>query len=37
LLSGVSFDEPILSVQDFIEKVKNRKGKLFHIGLYDGA
>lgn len=37
LLSGVSFDEPILSVQDFIEKVKNRKGKVFHIGLYVGA
>lgn len=37
LLSGVSFEEPILSVQDFIEKVKNRKGKVFHIGLYVGA
>lgn len=28
-LAGLCFDEPILSVEDFIEKAKNRKGEIF--------
>jgi hypothetical protein len=30
-LAGVSFTDPISSIQDFIQKVKNKKAKIFTI------